>query len=219
MAQRFVQECLASNRRETIETALRTKLRGRKLLLERAVTVAAGEGVKQAPTKAAKGAGSGGGGGGGGSSSRGSGGPVLKRRARQSLLEQAVREVTYESLQRQHTAWSEYAAEALARAPAGRAAAEAAKLDRHGAPLRVVRSASSSHARAEGLLLTETRRMLVLLGPSRLVWVPKAGTCVEMRLPGGHPPVRLEGLAMSRPEADCEAAPAAEEAPTKWSSF
>lgn len=65
MAQRFVQECLASNRRETIETALRTKLRGRKLLLERAVTVAAGEGVKQAPTKAAKGAGSGGGGGGG----------------------------------------------------------------------------------------------------------------------------------------------------------
>ena len=181
MAESFVQESLSSCRQANIEASLRTKLRGRKLLLERSRTYAAGEGVRE--TSASNHVKSRG-------SSGGSSG--TRRRERKGLLDRSVREVTYGQLQRQHTAWVEYAQASLSRG------ALAERLDRHGAPLRVVSSASSVHASAEGLLLAETRRMLALLGPSRLVWVPKERTVVEITLPAGYGTVQLEGLAMGR---------------------
>ena len=185
-AERFVQESLASCRRETIESSLRSKLRGRKLLLERSKTVAAGEGVEQRRPKGRRAA----------AATRGGGAAPPRRRQRHELLERAVREVSFEQLQRQHERWAQYALSVLSDAPSSRVGELAERLDRHGAPARVVRSASAAHASAEGLLLAETRRMLVLLSASRLAWVPKEGTTIEVRLPGGLPPVRLEGLAL-----------------------
>lgn len=183
MSLEFVAAALApSCRPEAAQAALKSKLRGKKLLLERATTVALGETRNKRAS----------GGGGGGSSNSSSHKSSTTRAARRQALLEAASQVTYEQLLGQHEAWIVYAREAPAALAAKNALPAAggqsalfARLDWHGARLRVVRSACPSHASAEGLVLAETRRMLLLLNATRRAWVPKAGTLVEITMPSG----------------------------------
>lgn len=174
----FVEAVLASHcRRDAAQATIKTKLRGRRLLLESAATVAPGEATRrnkrrQKPAAAAS------------TATRLASCP---RRVRRAAILAAVREVTYEQLLRQNQLWSKYAAESLGRiSDAAAQVSVMVQLDWHGARVCVVRSSCASHAGAAGLVLTETRRMLLLVSDSRRVWVPKAGTTVEVALPDGQ---------------------------------
>ena len=169
----------ATCRTDVVDKTLHSKLRGKKLLLENAQrTVASGE-DRPAKKRAAR----------RDAERRRQEGRVacVPRAARRSNLLAAAAEVTYEQLQRQHDLWRTYAREALGAAEdADELAQLVTRLDWHGAQLRVVRSASAAHAHAEGLVLAETQRMLLLLSSAaRRVWVPKRGTVVELVLPAG----------------------------------
>jgi RNase P/RNase MRP subunit p29 len=61
------------------------------------------------------------------------------------------------------------------------------QLDWHGARLRVVHSRCGSYEHAVGLVLAETKRMLLLLSETKRVWVPKVGSVVELTLPAASP--------------------------------
>ena len=101
----------------------------------------------------------------------------MSRAARRKVLIEAVRSVTYEQLLQQHAAWQKYAAHALR---AAKDAVEASQLmnqlDWHGARIRVVHSRCGSYEHAVGLVLAETKRMLLLLSETKRVWVPKVGS-------------------------------------------
>ena len=185
----FVEQVLsASCRSEVAQKNNKEKLRGKKLLLESVTTrVAPGETARKKSRSA--------------SVRRG----VASRKERRALLLKAVRAVTHEQLQRQHTAWSEYVKSSLSTVPPADRPARLVTLDWHGAHLRVAQCSSPSHASAQGLVLAETRRMLLLLSASRRVWVPKAGTVVEIALPDGSA-VRCEAE-RTRPEPEHEAPP------------
>ena len=166
-------------RREAADVQIKSKLRGRKLLLESARTVGLDTGDER---------------------------PAKKRRAhkeeeqlrrdarlsrtsraqRRCALLVAVREVTHEQLLQQHRQWTEYAREALEVArDAAHVSELVTQLDWHGAQLRVLHSQSPVHDCATGFMLAETERMLLLLNPTKRVWVPKAGARVEIMLPAG----------------------------------
>ena len=172
----FAESVLATHlRRDSAQAAIKTKLRGRKLLLESAATVGIGEAATRRP-RGAKARGS--------SSSLACAGS--SRASRRGVLLAAAREVTYEQLRRQHALWQTYAAETLRGAnDAAEAAHLADQMDWHGARVRVLRSACQAYAHAEGLVLVETQRMLLLLSESKRVWLPKAGLVVELSLPPG----------------------------------
>ena len=174
MSLEFVAAALApSCRPEAAQAALKSKLRGKKLLLERATTVALSETKKRASGSSSS------------SSSHGSRkSSSTTRAARRKVLLEAASQVTYEQLLRQHEAWKVYTRDALGN-KTGLPDALLARLDWHGARVRVVRCACASHASAEGLILAETRRMLLLLNATRRAWVPKAGTLVEITMPSG----------------------------------
>lgn len=167
----FVDSILSTAcRRDVAQNAIKTKLRGRRLLLEHgAHTVAPGDSTKKRRTKRV--------------AARTE--PLPNRKQRRMLLLSAAKEVTFPQLQKQHAAWMEYAKTELRRVSADRHETLVSHLDWHGASVRVVRSASEAHANCSGLVLTETRRMLLLLSESRRVWVPKAGTSLELCLPDG----------------------------------
>ena len=111
--------------------------------------------------------------------------PPPNRARRRAMLLEAAAEVTYVQLLQQHQAWLDYAAPAVRGVAADGLPALLAKLDWHGARVRVTRSKSTAYADAHGLVLTETRRMLLLLNETRRAWIPKTGTAVEVTLPDG----------------------------------
>ena len=165
----FVDSVLSSScRPKEHEKAVSSKLRGKRLLLENVRTVAPGEVSSKRRRRPAKQPSP----------------PAANRARRRALLLEAVAQVTYEQLLPQHTAWLAYAEAELRAAPAAEPLAVLARLDWHGARVRVAQSASAAHANCHGLVLSETRRMLLLLNDSRRAWVPKAGTTVEITLPG-----------------------------------
>ena len=171
----FVESLLSSScRREALNSTLKSKLRGKKLLLERVATVALNAVVDTKPRSAKRQVSS--------SSSRRT---HHNRAARRTMLLEAARGVPSEQLVQQHVAWLEYARTGLASAPGKDTSERASNLDWHGAQLSVVRSASESHACAKGVLLAETRRMLLLVDGERRAWVPKRGTVLELAMAGG----------------------------------
>jgi RNase P/RNase MRP subunit p29 len=164
----FVTDVLSlSTRRDRVEAAIKAKLRGKKLLLESATTLAPGElkRKKKKPSQKVR---------------------AQPRAVRRRQLLEAAAVVTYEQLQRQHIVWEDYVRSSLGAIFGADMNAKALQLDWHGAHLRVVSSLSPSHTGAQGLLLAETRRMLLLLSATRRLWVPKAGTIVELALPNGY---------------------------------
>ena len=168
----FVAQTLApSSRTDAVQAVRKSKVRGKKLLLESATTVGLGEETRKSKSKSSR----------SGSSSGGSNGGA-NRAARKQALVAATKEVSYAQLLHQHKAWLEYASAALA-APgaASDAVNRLARIDWHGARLRVVRSACAAYGGAEGLVLAETARMLLLLSEQRRVWIPKVGTLVEIQ--------------------------------------
>ena len=173
MSVAFVESILSTAcRREVTQNTVKTKLRGKRLLLEHgAHTVAPGAELARKRRKTVK---------------RATNGPPPPNRARRrEMLLEAAAQVTFEQLQKQHSAWLEYAEEELRRVPADRRPTLVSQIDWHGARVRVVRSTSAAHASCHGLVLTETRRMLLLLNETRRAWVPKAGTSIEVTLPTG----------------------------------
>ena len=179
------------SRRDVAQATIKSKLRGRKLLLENAVTIAPGELRRPRRSSAA-----------GTAAGKGKrtrlAGAGMSRAARRNVLIEAVRSVTYEQLLQQHAAWQEYAAHALR---AAKDASEASQLmnqlDWHGARVRVVHSRCGSYEHAVGLVLAETKRMLLLLSETKRVWVPKVGSVVELTLPAACP--------CGQPSVQCEA--------------
>ena len=166
----FVNSVLSSScRPKEHEKAVSTKLRGKRLLLENVRTVAPGE-IKKRRKQPAKQAAP----------------PVANRKRRRALLLEAVAQVTYEQLLPQHTAWLAYAEAELRSAPAAsEPSAVLAQLDWHGARVRVDQSPSVPEVNTRGLVLSETRRMLLLLNESTRAWVPKTGRTLEITLPDG----------------------------------
>ena len=155
-------------RREQAQAAVKNKLRGKRLLLE--TPRDAMQKVRRKKKGAAAVARS-----------------TPNRTERRALLLEAAAQITYEQLLRQHDAWLAYAEPALLGVVAAEGISEVvSRLDWHGARVRVVRSACTSHADAHGLVLTETRRMLLLLSETRRAWIPKAGTTLELTLPRGE---------------------------------
>lgn len=171
----FVDALLARHhRRESAQATVKSKLRGRRVLLESVSTVAPGELVKGRRSSAAPGA------------TRALASAGVSRAARRKVMLAAASEVSYEQQLQQHSHWVTYAADALQSAKDAEAAIDLmANVDWHGAHMCVVSSASPSHEHAAGLVLAETRRMLLLLSERRRVWVPKRGTIVEVQLPPG----------------------------------
>ena len=173
----FVENVLAAHhRRDVAQAAIKSKLRGRRLLLESAATIGVGEAARRPRPVIAE----------PGSREKRLAGKGTGRTARRKVLLAAASAVSYEQLQQQHSLWRAYAAESLC---ATKTDDEAARLighmDWHGASVRVVKCACPSHLHAEGLLLAETRRMLLLLKEERRVWIPKVGTVIEIGLPTG----------------------------------
>ena len=175
----FVEATLSEHcRRDAAQATMKSKLRGRRLLLESAATVALGE-VDTRRAKRSRAA----------TASAASTITRLAsrpRRERRASMLTAVREVTYDQLLRRNQLWSDYAVACVGGvADVTEQARLVGQLDWHGARVRVVRSVCASHANASGLVLVETRRMLLLLRNARRVWVPKAGTLLEVALPPG----------------------------------
>ena len=169
----FVQSLLSSScRHEALNSVLKLKLRGKKLLLERVATTSLDSSQHQSRK--------------GKKSQSCLCKRAAKRGTRRSLLVETAKSVTWEHMQQQHLAWNEYAQTALLSVPGKDTCERALHLDWHGAQLYVRRSAGESLAAAQGLVVAETRRMLLLANGERHLWVPKQGTVVELVLPGGN---------------------------------
>ena len=93
--------------------------------------------------------------------------------------------MTYEQLLRHHEVWANYARSTLGSLPGVDEQARVAHLDWHGARVRVDQSPSVPEVNTRGLVLSETRRMLLLLNESTRAWVPKTGRTLEITLPDG----------------------------------
>lgn len=168
----FVQSLLIAHLRgEAAQAAIKVKLRGRRLLLERAASLSPAisrqeRNVTPGQTCSII------------ASNR------VPRRARRSTLLAAANKVTFEQLSRQHDTWMAYAAAALSTC---REASEVANvmqhIDWHAAQARVIASSSDCHSNASGLILAETKRMLLVATNTRRVWIPKKGTTLEIKLP------------------------------------
>ena len=169
----FVESVLAAScRKEQAQSAIKNKVRGKRLLLEHgAHTVAPGETLRRMKKRCQN-------------MTPGTT-PRPNRARRRELLLDAVAKVTHDQLLTQHRAWLDYAQSALHNTAAEDRTAVVARLDWHGARVRVARSKSTAYAKLQGLVLTETRRMLLLLSETRRTWIPKVGTAVEVTLPNG----------------------------------
>lgn len=187
----FVEAVLApACRRDAVQSTLKAKLRGKKLLLENAATVALGEARKRRSVTA-RGSASGfecsSSSSHPGRTPNGCDGHISRRTSRRTMLLSATREVAFEEMGLQNIAWNRYAQCTLASAPPGADLSDqVGRLDWHGARVKVVQSKCEAYASAEGLVLTETKRMLLLIRKDRRMWIPKQGTTVELVLPGGR---------------------------------
>eukprot|EP00322_Chrysochromulina_rotalis_P019835 CAMPEP_0115848708 /NCGR_PEP_ID=MMETSP0287-20121206/11066_1 /TAXON_ID=412157 /ORGANISM="Chrysochromulina rotalis, Strain UIO044" /LENGTH=194 /DNA_ID=CAMNT_0003302639 /DNA_START=14 /DNA_END=598 /DNA_ORIENTATION=+ len=171
----FVESVLvAHGRRDVAQATIKSKLRGRKLLMESIATVAPDQATRRPrranPHTANK--------------STRLAGPSTSRASRRRELLRAVREVSYEQVLQQHNLWTDYASDVLLSAKSETELSRLVEqIDWHGAQVRVVRSKCPSHLQATGIAVAETRRMLLLLNDSRRAWIPKNGTLIEFILP------------------------------------
>ena len=165
----------ASCRPEAAQAAIKSKLRGKRLLLESAVTVAPGELRTAAARRSSK----------RNATERLAMGSRTERRAQ---LLAAARDITFEQMLSQHKAWQEYYVAAVAAAPAAESLAQrVARMDWVGARVvRVVCERCQAHTSASGFILAETARMLLLISDSRHIWLPKQDACVDIALPDGQ---------------------------------
>ena len=163
----FMLRTIRTNRHTALQ-AVRTKLRGRRVLLER-----------RPPPRQSR--------------SRAKEKPLPKRR--KEVQGVAMAEASYERLETQHGLWCAYAQSCLGAAEGSELVQALERLDRHGAWLRVARSQCPSHVSARGFVLLETQRTVVLLSEGGCVRIPKRQTTFEMRLPDGcsAPHVMLDG--------------------------
>lgn len=178
-AMAFLESVLSESlRKDSVQAAINNKVRGKRLLLERIIMKPPpGERAKRRGKEAVGEATS-------GSSSSSEKRPArpAKRKERRKLLLDAARQVTYEQLQMQNAAWNQfYQQQAIANDQ------QAQQMDWHGARVRVVQSASATHSGLEGLVLTETERMLlVVTSNEKRGWVPKSGTTIGLVLADGR---------------------------------
>lgn len=170
----FVETTLSKvARKDQMEAIIKNKLRGKKLLLENSHTVTMAEAKRRIHTVRSQQS---------GNQQRISSVPRARRR---KMLLVATQSVSYEQFLDQHARWCQHAATILQGTGDKEGLTQLVQqLDWHGAKiLRIVHTPSASHMHATGLVLAETRRMLLLLGPTKRVWLPKVGTVLEIELP------------------------------------
>ena len=173
-AEAFVLSTLRTSR-ETAAHALKTKLVGKRVMLDRRPH-------KRSEKRAA-----------GSQESTRTAGPRRAIRAATHAL--ALESVTFEQLQRQNALWQSHAKSALAGLGGLEQLAQALqRLDRHGCWLRAIPNSSNALS-TEGIVLLETRHTFVLVSERRRVRVLKKDTVFELRLPGDGEAqhVRLRG--------------------------
>ena len=102
-------------------------------------------------------------------------------------IKKRLPDTTLDQLNKQHELWMAYASDALRSLPAVDEQSLAQllqQLDWHGCQLQVVSSRSPSHVGSTGMVLAETSRTFMLLGPGeRRVSVLKCGTTFQATLP------------------------------------
>lgn len=145
--------------------SVRDKLKGRRVPLKRQRPKPRSKGRSPAPPAAAGRVGS-------------------KYRSEQLRVEQC--EITYQQALVQHDLWRAYAKDALA---AVRRPQQVARvllgIDRHGCRMQVLSCRTPSLVGADGVVISESARTLLLLGERRRVRVPKQGTVLRVCLPAG----------------------------------
>ncbi len=161
----FLARSLAGMRRDRAIQAVNSKVKGRNLLLSR-------RGGKKTSRRFAD-----------GSSIVDTPQCPAARKKRRPLTPAAE----YEQLLTQRRLWEAYASTAIGALPSAEPTAVLSlcgELDRHGCWLEVVRSSCPAHIGAAGIVLAETSRTFVLVGPDgERKSVLKAGSAFRMALP------------------------------------
>lgn len=175
-------------RRDTVQGAIKNKLRGKRLLLERAVTLPPHVASSRQSRQTAAGSNT-------ARIASGRPGTKAKRKDRKKLLAAATKAVSYEQALLQHAAWNDFY-----RANYSASVRVIEHMDWHGAKLRVASAASAVYASMNGIVVAETQRMLLVLNSERRAWIPKTGTTVVLLLPDGKEEQCDAGARWSMPD-------------------